>query len=249
MVEAIEELERFKQEMVEQLKSNVVEQASVILSTAGALSRKYQSIEKKTLADFQSLQNERGSLHSPRRQTGTFELPNIKKESLIDIEMEEANLSEYNSSPKNPVSVSRYSDLRGRGNGSRSCSSKSPMGSARKPRLGGAPFSPAIATSSNQGDRVGRLQIDKEQKVNNSAQALKEKESPMPKVPDASKNEVSIHVEEPSDDTPDAEGEVSRPNRTNHDGSSRKKDEANFDDDGLVIVNDNKDGEEEKASL
>ena len=41
MVEAIEELERFKQEMVEQLKSNVVEQASVILSTAGALSRKY----------------------------------------------------------------------------------------------------------------------------------------------------------------------------------------------------------------
>ena len=67
MVEAIEELERFKQEMVEQLKSNVVEQASVILSTAGALSRKYQSIEKKTLADFQSLQNERGSLHSPRR--------------------------------------------------------------------------------------------------------------------------------------------------------------------------------------
>ena len=137
MTEAIEELERFKVEMVDELKQKIVEQASVILSTIDTASKELQAHEATVLGEFLALQADegqaRGLLQSPRGKAGAFQLPSIKRESLIDMEMEEANLSEYNSTPKNRVSESRYSDLRPSSRrGAGSISSKSPIRSPRR---------------------------------------------------------------------------------------------------------------------
>ena len=63
MTEAIEELERFKSEMVKQLSELTAKQAQIMLRTMKSLLSEVQEMEEKTLAEFQGLQDQ----HQPFR--------------------------------------------------------------------------------------------------------------------------------------------------------------------------------------
>ena len=55
MTEAIEELERFKLEMIEQLQELIFDQAKVMLSTMKSLFSQFQIVEAGQYEEFKSL--------------------------------------------------------------------------------------------------------------------------------------------------------------------------------------------------
>ena len=111
MIEAIEELERFKAEMVEQLEGYIFEQAGIMLKMIKNIFAESDAIEQTTMKKFKKLMSGKSAGGNPFSQAN---------ELLIDVDdFQEAQLSEYSGTPtKNQCD--RYSDLRGSRRGSNS---------------------------------------------------------------------------------------------------------------------------------
>ena len=96
VTETIEELERFKTDMVEQLSVLIVKQARIMLTSMINLLGEINHVEQQALFDFQNMLD-----HQPFKvQTLGPELSSLaKKHTLLDIDdCEDANLSEYDGS-------------------------------------------------------------------------------------------------------------------------------------------------------
>lgn len=112
MTDTIEELERFKADMVESLSVQIVKQAKIMLTSMRSLLGEMKNVEQSTLVEFQNMLDQNPfKVQSLGPELATL----AKMQTLLEIDdYEEANLSEYEGSPLQRIgTIDRYSDLRG----------------------------------------------------------------------------------------------------------------------------------------